>query len=135
MLRLRLFIDASVLDFSNKTIIPLAAAVPWMLFFRIVGALVNGGTLWIIDDLYLTSNLLYQTILYHNVNTIWLTSSLFNSIVEEDIESFRGLKYVITGGERLSVHHVKTFLSYYQHEIVLINGYGPVESTIFYHYP
>ena len=129
---LRLFIDASVLDFSNKTIIPLAAAVPWDAFsLELWGALVNGGTLWIIDDLYLTSNLLYQGILYHNVNTIWLTSSLFNSIVEEDIESFRGLKYVITGGERLSVHHVKTFLSYYQHEIVLINGYGPVESTIF----
>jgi amino acid adenylation domain-containing protein len=129
---LRLFIDASILDFSNKTIIPLAAAVPWDAFsLELWGALVNGGTLWIIDDLYLTSNLLYQGILYHNVNTIWLTSSLFNSIVEEDIESFRGLKYVITGGERLSVHHVKTFLSYYQHEIVLINGYGPVESTIF----
>ena len=129
---LRLFIDSSILNFSNKTIIPLAAAVSWDAFsLELWGALVNGGTLWIIDDLYLTSDLLYKGILRHNVNTVWLTSSLFNSIVEEDIGSFKGLKYVITGGERLSVHHVKTFLLYYQHEIELINGYGPVESTIF----
>ena len=40
----------------------------------------------------------------------WLTSSLFNLIVEEDLAAFRGMRQLMIGGERLSVPHVRRFL-------------------------
>ncbi|MFK7974071.1 MAG: AMP-binding protein [Rickettsiaceae bacterium] len=128
---LRLFNASSLLPFSDKSVVALAAALPWDAFsLELWGALVKCGTLWIINEAFLTPNLLRNGVLYYKLDTVWLTSSLFNSIVEEDIESFAGLSTVITGGERLSVNHVKKFLLHYPN-IDIINGYGPVESTIF----
>ncbi len=66
----------------------------------------------------------------HGVNTVWLTSSLFNLIVDEDLTALTGLSQVLTGGERLSARHVARFLDRFP-DTALINGYGPVESTVF----
>lgn len=128
---IRLFTDNTLLSFNHNTVIPLAAALPWDAFsLELWGALLNGGTAWIIDQPYLTSSLIKNGISTFNVNTIWLTSSLFNMIVDEDIDVFRGLHQAITGGEPLSTTHVQKFLNTHP-SIKLCNGYGPVESTVF----
>jgi mycobactin peptide synthetase MbtE len=127
----RLFKDNSIATFCSKTVIPLAAALPWDAFsLELWGALLNGGTSWIIDEPYLSTTVLRKGILEYGVNTTWMTSSLFNMIVEEDIGAFTGLTQLMIGGEKLSTSHVKTFLENYIN-ISLINGYGPVESTVF----
>lgn len=127
----RLFRNNTFLPFSSHTVIPLAAALAWDAFsLELWGALLNGGTSWILEESYLSADMLRIGIKQNNVNTVWLTSSLFNMVVEEDLGAFAGLHYLMIGGERLSVSHVKKFLC--QHpSITLINGYGPVESTIF----
>lgn len=128
---LRLFNNPELELFSKNSITPLAAATPWDAFsLELWGSLVSGGAAFIIHEPYLSGHELRKGIQEHGVNQVWITSSLFNMIVEEDIESFTGLQKVITGGEKLSVAHVKKFIKKFPN-IFLINGYGPVESNIF----
>jgi amino acid adenylation domain-containing protein len=66
---------------------------------------------------------------YH-VDCLWLTSSLFNFIIDEKPEALRGVSQLLTGGEALSVEHVRRALDLLPNT-QLINGYGPTESTTF----
>jgi acyl-coenzyme A synthetase/AMP-(fatty) acid ligase len=73
---------------------------------------------------------LAATIQQGRVNAAWLTSSLFNAIVDEDPSSLTGIGQLLIGGEALSVPHVvraQRALS----ETRIINGYGPTENTTF----
>ncbi|GID70735.1 amino acid adenylation protein [Actinoplanes cyaneus] len=127
----RLFRPGSFLPFDEHTVIPLAAPVPWDAFsLELWGALLNGGTSVIVDGPYLNADGLRAGIERHGVTTAWLTSSLFNMVVDEDVDAFRGLRHLMIGGERLSPTHVERFLRRHP-DIVLLNGYGPVESTVF----
>ncbi|MFF1652754.1 AMP-binding protein [Streptomyces sp. NPDC058255] len=127
----RLMRPGTFARFSPGTVLPLAAAVPWDAFsLELWGALYNGGTSLVVDEPYLTAQVLRDGVSAYGVDTVWLTSSLFNMIVDEDPDAFRGLRQVMTGGERLSVPHVRAFVRRHP-DIALINGYGPVESTVF----
>ena len=127
----RLFQPDSFARFAADTVVPLAAPMPWDAFsLELWSALLNGGTSVIVDEPYLSAGALRSAVSAHGVNTVWLTSSLFNMIVDEDPDAFRDLGQVMTGGERLSAAHVRRFLRRYP-EVWLLNGYGPVESTVF----
>ena len=59
----------------------------------------------------------------------WLTTPLFNAVVDDSVEALRGVGELVSGGEALSVAHVSRF-----HREVggrLLNGYGPAECTTF----
>lgn len=127
----RLFQSGGFAAFAPDTVMPLAAAVAWDAFsLELWAPLLHGGTSVLIDEPFLSAAALRAAIAEHGVNTVWVTSSLFNLIVDEDLEAMRGLSQVMTGGERLSVPYVRRFLAHHP-EITLINGYGPVESTVF----
>lgn len=64
------------------------------------------------------------------VNSLWVTSSLLNVLVEEDLELFDGIRLLLTGGERVSPAHAGKVLARFP-DLHLVNGYGPAESTIF----
>ncbi|MDC9581598.1 non-ribosomal peptide synthetase, partial [Xenorhabdus sp. PR6a] len=97
---------------------------------EIWGALLNGGCCIINHEKLLTPSILQQEIRHHNVNTLWLTVSLFNALVDADIYCLNGLHTVLTGGDILSVPHLrKAFCAH--PEINFINGYGPTENTTF----
>ena len=71
--------------------------------FEIYGALLNGGRLVITSkDTLLNPTLLGQAIAENKVNTMWLTSSLFNQIASERIEALESLTYLLIGGEVLN---------------------------------
>ncbi|MEV4050687.1 amino acid adenylation domain-containing protein [Amycolatopsis sp. NPDC049688] len=127
----RLFRPGTFARFSADTVMPLAAPVPWDAFsLELWSVLLNGGTSVIVDEPFLSAASLRDGISRHGVDTVWLTSSLFNMIVDESPEAFRGLDQVMIGGERLSPGHVTRFLRRHP-GITLLNGYGPVESTVF----
>ncbi|MFD4789733.1 amino acid adenylation domain-containing protein [Streptomyces sp. NPDC058459] len=127
----RLFRPGTFARFDRDTVIPLAAALPWDAFsLELWAALYNGGTCVLIDEPFLTAEALRAMVADHAVNTVWLTSSLFNLIVDEDLTALGGLSQVMIGGERLSARHVGRFLDRFP-DTALINGYGPVESTVF----
>ncbi|MFE8914580.1 AMP-binding protein [Streptomyces globisporus] len=117
--------------FGPATVIPLAAALPWDAFsLELWAALLSGGTSLVVDEPYLSGQALREAVAVRGADTVWLTSSLLNMVVDEDPDAFLGLTQVITGGERLSVPHVRAFVRRHP-GIALINGYGPVESTVF----
>ncbi|MFJ8214490.1 amino acid adenylation domain-containing protein [Streptomyces sp. NPDC096033] len=127
----RLFQPGTFAEFTADTVMPLAAATPWDAFsLELWSVLLNGGTSVVVTDPYLSPAALGEAVSRHRADTVWLTASLFNMIVDEDPEAFRGLRQVAIGGERLSAGHVRRFLRRHP-DIVLLNGYGPVESTVF----
>lgn len=127
----RLFQKNGFLPFTDRTVMALAAAVAWDAFsLELWSVLLNGGTTVVVREPYLSSHSLRCGIAEHGVNTVWATSSLFSMLVDEDLDAFEGLQHVLVGGERLSPPHVAAFLRRHP-RIVLLNGYGPVESTVF----
>ncbi|WP_432102048.1 amino acid adenylation domain-containing protein [Streptomyces sp. bgisy091] len=127
----RLFPADGFASFTADTVMPLAAAVSWDAFsLELWSVLLNGGTSLVVDEPYLSPTALRSGVQRHGVDTVWLTSSLFNMVVDEDPDAFQGLRQVLIGGERLSVPHVRRFLHTHP-GTALINGYGPVESTVF----
>ena len=98
---------------------------------EIWGPLLNGGTCVLFPESELpTPPALGSVIRQGRVNAAWLTSSLFNVIVDQDPSSLDGLKELLIGGEALSVPHVvkaQRALPGTQ----IINGYGPTENTTF----
>ncbi|MEU8708325.1 amino acid adenylation domain-containing protein [Streptomyces sp. NPDC048565] len=127
----RLFQPGTFAEFTAGTVMPLAAATPWDAFsLELWSVLLNGGTSLIVTDPYLSPVALRDAASRHGADTVWLTSSLFNMIVDEAPDAFGGLRQVAIGGERLSAGHVRRFLRRHP-GIALLNGYGPVESTVF----
>ena len=127
----RLFRPGGFADFSARTVVPQAAPLPWDGFaLELWAALLSGGTSLLVDEPYLSAGGLREAVATRGMDTAWVTSSLFTMIVDEDPGAFAGLRVLMIGGERLSVPHVRAFL--HRHPgIALLNGYGPVESTVF----
>ncbi|HCU50845.1 MAG TPA: hypothetical protein DGG94_13775, partial [Micromonosporaceae bacterium] len=127
----RLFPPDGFARFGPGTNMPLAAPASWDAFsLELWSMLLTGGTSVIVDEPYLSAQALRGAVEQHGTDTIWLTSSLFNMVVDEDSDAFRGLHQVLIGGERLSSAHVGRFLRRHPN-IMLLNGFGPVESTVF----
>jgi len=97
---------------------------------EIWGALLNGGCCVINGDIPLTPERLRDHINHNGVDTLWLTSSLFNAFVDLDITCFKGLNWLMSGGDVLSIKHVRQALQVHP-QIQFINGYGPTENTTF----
>lgn len=94
------------------------------------GPLLNGAKLVLMPpnkrDLLDLSHIINQ----QKVTILWLTSSLFNLMIDEYPQGLLGLKQLLVGGEELSVAHIRRALEILSHTR-LINGYGPTENTTF----
>jgi len=97
---------------------------------EIWGPLLNGGKLVIFPPQAASLEELGKAIKQSGVTTLWLTSGLFHQMVEHQIESLKGVRQLLAGGDVLSVSHVLTALKQLP-ETKLINGYGPTENTTF----
>ena len=64
------------------------------------------------------------------VSILWLTSGLFQLMVEQEIDAFANVRQLLTGGDIVSPIHAARLLKAHP-QIHLINGYGPTESTVF----
>ncbi len=98
--------------------------------FEIWGALLTGGCCALYPDPFPTGPGLRRVIARHQITTAWLTAALFNAIVDEDPTHLGGLRQILTGGEALSVSHVRRAQASLPHAQI-INGYGPTETTTF----
>src|SRR5690606_20557437 len=94
------------------------------------GALLNGGCVVVHDETLPTGAGLAATIGRHGVTTAWLTAALFTAVVDEDPRQLSGLRTLFTGGEALSVDHVRRMREAAP-GVALHNGYGPTECTTF----
>ena len=71
-----------------------------------------------------------QQIERHGVTTLWLTASLFNTVIDDAPEILRPIRQLLIGGEALSVTHVRQANEQLPNTQI-INGYGPTENTTF----
>ncbi|MGW7378002.1 AMP-binding protein [Streptomyces sp. NPDC054794] len=127
----RLFRHGAFADLGPGRVMAVSAAMSWDAFtLELWGPLVSGGTAVLSEDNHLVPSALAGLITSHEVDSAWLTSSVFNLFVDEDLTAFRGLRQLMIGGERLSPRHVRAFLGAHP-EIALTNGYGPVETCVF----
>jgi len=98
--------------------------------FELWGALLNGARLVLAPPQSLTATALADLLSQERVTTLWLTASYFNAIIDERPQTLASVRSLLTGGEALSVEHVRRAqLSLPDTQI--INCYGPTESTTF----
>ncbi|WP_106767072.1 non-ribosomal peptide synthetase [Paenibacillus faecalis] len=127
----RLVKQTNYVDFTDVRILQTGSLSFDASTFEIWGALLNGGTLFLMEEEILMDPVsLKEAITRYEINTMWLTVSLFNYIVTEHVEAFDPLTQLIIGGEQVSSRHVQ-LLRERNGDIRLVNGYGPTESTTF----
>ncbi|MBF2950847.1 AMP-binding protein, partial [Pseudomonas aeruginosa] len=97
---------------------------------EIWGALLNGGCCVLNDLGPLDPGVLRRLIDERGADSAWLTASLFNTLVDLDPDCLGGLRQLLTGGDILSVPHVRRALLRHP-RLHLVNGYGPTENTTF----
>jgi amino acid adenylation domain-containing protein len=114
----------------DQTILQLAPVSFDASTFEIWGALLHGGRLVLYPDRVATPAQIGAAIRRHGVTTMWLTSSLFNAVVDERPQALGGLRQLLIGGEALSIAHVRRAHEHLP-QVQIINGYGPTESTTF----
>ncbi|MDQ3286825.1 MAG: amino acid adenylation domain-containing protein, partial [Pseudomonadota bacterium] len=98
--------------------------------FEIWGALLHGGACVLHPDHVPNGTELGGLIRRHRVDTAWLTSALFNQLVDDDLQCLEGLRQLLVGGDVVSAEHVRRVYEAMP-EVRMINGYGPTESTTF----
>ncbi len=98
--------------------------------FEIWGPLLNGGRLAVPPPVPPSPDEIAAAVRRHGVTTLWLTAGLFHLVVEQRVEALAPLRQLVAGGDVLSPMHVGRALEALR-DGVLINGYGPTESTTF----
>ncbi|XRE44267.1 Polyketide synthase modules-related protein [Tenacibaculum discolor] len=99
--------------------------------FDIFGALLNGATLHIaLKEDYINNDALGNIISKNEISMFFITTALFNSLLDSGFQFFDRLRYVLFGGEQVSLTHVKKFKKKYQN-VQLVHVYGPTENTTF----
>ncbi|MGE8037699.1 amino acid adenylation domain-containing protein [Lysinibacillus sp. NPDC093692] len=128
---IRLVKDTDYVDFKDVRLLQTGSLAFDAATFEVWGTLLNGMTLFLAEeDALLDVDKFHQIIDEYQINTLWLTSSLFNEFVSLKSSFGESVKQLLIGGENLSVRHVKKFISH-NPTIKLINGYGPTETTTF----
>ncbi|HRR76235.1 MAG TPA: amino acid adenylation domain-containing protein, partial [Ruminococcus sp.] len=99
--------------------------------FEVWGAALNGGTLHLISKENMLNAVTFKKYLVENkVNTLFITTALFNQFIGEDKTIFNSLKHLMFGGEATSERHVEILRSQ-NTGVDFRNVYGPTETTTF----
>lgn len=97
--------------------------------FEIWACLANGGRLALLPDDRTSIDAIVETVRRFGVTTAWLTPTLFNALVDDDLLNGLGLRQVVIGGEVLSTPHLAKAMR--SDGPRLSNGYGPTEAGVF----
>ncbi|MET0136201.1 MAG: amino acid adenylation domain-containing protein, partial [Kibdelosporangium sp.] len=79
-----------------------------------------------------TPELLAATLVSEGIDTMFVTSALFNAVVEEVPHCFAGVGQVLVGGEQLNAQQIRRWYRDNPGTVTqLYNAYGPTEATTF----
>jgi len=99
--------------------------------FEVWGSLLNGGKVVLLpEEILLNATLLKEELIKKEVDTMFVTTALYNQLIGEDPQVFDPLKQLLFGGEATSEEHVRKLVSR-NNELSFSNVYGPTESTTF----
>ncbi|HEV2147852.1 MAG TPA: non-ribosomal peptide synthetase, partial [Longimicrobiaceae bacterium] len=107
------------------------SSISWdALTLELWASLVTGACCVLFDGPGTDLDGLAETIRKHGVTTLWVTSSLFNALIDTRPDALAGVSQLMVGGEALSVPHVRRAMEALP-GVRLVNGYGPSECTVF----
>jgi len=115
---------------QEQTILQLAPISFDASTFEVWGALLHGAQLQLYKGRVASAAELGEILKPGRHWTLWLTASLFNAVVDEQVQALAAVEQLLVGGEALSVSHIRQA----QQElpgVQLLNGYGPTEGTTF----
>ncbi|MDF5723372.1 MAG: amino acid adenylation domain-containing protein [Rhizonema sp. PD37] len=92
--------------------------------------LLYGGRCVLYPDKIPTPEGLSRIITEQKVNTLFLTTALFNLMIDAMPEGLSGIKQLLFGGELVSVPHVRRAIELLP-RTQIIHAYGPSECTVF----
>ncbi|MGA7383519.1 MAG: non-ribosomal peptide synthetase, partial [Methylocella sp.] len=98
--------------------------------FEIWGALLNGAELVLPEAGLLSLDAIAAAIENQGVTTLFLTSGLFNLMIDQRPAPLRQLRYLVSGGDVMSPAHVAK-AARLLHSGHFISVYGPTENTTF----
>ena len=98
--------------------------------FEIWGALLHGRKCVLYPDVLPEPVELGRVLRDHEVETLFLTTQLFNTILDENPTALQSVREVLTGGEAHTPAYLRRALTLLP-ETRLSNIYGPTESTTF----
>ncbi|HEX7301715.1 amino acid adenylation domain-containing protein [Lentzea sp.] len=98
--------------------------------FEIWGALLNGARVVLAPPGVVQAEELGDLLRSNEISILWLTAALFHRQIDVDVSAFKGLHTVLSGGDVLSVPHVRALREAVP-EVQVVNGYGPTETTTF----
>ncbi|WP_299685781.1 non-ribosomal peptide synthetase [uncultured Dokdonia sp.] len=129
---LRLVMNTNYIDVTSQdTILGLSNFSFDGATFDIFMPLLNGARLVISErNIFLDLQKFNELITLKNISCFFITTALFNTIVEAELPALKQLKYILFGGEQVSVKHVKRFKDVYP-LVNLHHVYGPTENTTF----
>jgi amino acid adenylation domain-containing protein len=125
------FWDVDYARFDADTVLLQHSSTSWdALTLELWPALLKGGRCVLYPGRSLDPEGLAREVERHGVTTLWLTSALFNLVVDTRPEMLAGVRQVMTGGEVVSGPHVRRARERHP-ELRVVNGYGPSECTVF----
>ena len=129
---IRVVKDTNYIDINNKDVILQLSNYSFDgSIFDIYGALLNGGKLVMLrKETLLDLSKLSKLMKDEKVTITFMTTALFNTIVDTDISCFDTLKKILFGGERVTVKYVEKALEYLG-ENKILHVYGPTESAVY----
>ncbi len=98
--------------------------------FEIWGALLNGGRLVLPPPGPVALRELGETLRWHRVTTLFLTTGLFHQMIDQEPAGLAGLRQLLFGGDVASTPRVRRALDLLP-GVRLIHAYGPTEATTF----
>ncbi|MCP4214565.1 MAG: amino acid adenylation domain-containing protein, partial [bacterium] len=99
--------------------------------FDIFGALLNGAALVTVNEAsVLAMEKLSEIIIKKAITVFFVTTALFNTLVDISIDCLAGIRKILFGGENISVRHSRTALDYLKKNKI-IHVYGPTETTVY----
>lgn len=124
--------DTNYLDIEDKDILLQVASVSFdAATFEIWGSLCNGAKLVIVNKEDLLDIAKFSDIIKEKeISVMFITTALFNVLIDYKVDSLKGIRKLLFGGERVSVNHVKKAIRELGPDKI-IHVYGPTETAVF----
>ncbi|WP_052496594.1 non-ribosomal peptide synthetase [Pedobacter lusitanus] len=100
--------------------------------FDLYGALLNGAELYLVSkDVLLSNERLVHYIIVNEINITFITTALFNNLVDFKPEIISCFDKIYFGGELASPKHIAIALANRKTPESIVHVYGPTEGTTF----
>ncbi|MFJ7330942.1 amino acid adenylation domain-containing protein [Streptomyces cyaneofuscatus] len=127
----RLVSDPTFVSLGPDAVIPQLASVFFdAAAFEIWGALLNGGTCVLYPSDHIRLSELKRLVEQNGVTALFVTTALFNVIVDESPGALDSVQTILTGGEAHSLGHIERARKHYGDGKV-VSVYGPTECSVF----